>query len=225
MEMFKHLNNHRESSWGLVARAESGFRSWNVTNSEDPKFSSSGLDGFLTSSNISGVQRLRLPHKNDFPISFSLAVSRSLTKIIGLEAGLSYTYLSTTFEEGAARSHCHWHYLGIPVRLTFRSFQSGRFKLYGAVGGSVEVPLSSAASLSGSSASSIVKVMPNGSFSSPCVFTLTGSYGGAFKLSEKFELFVEPTLQLRLHNDAKVPNVWSDNTVGFSLPIGLRFNW
>lgn len=161
------------------------------------------------------------PHKNDFPISFTLAVRHGLTEKIGLEAGISYTYLSTNFETWNVYSHCQWHYLGIPLHLTFRSFTTGRLKLYGAVGGSLEIPLRSSAHISGASSTSYLK---EGSFHSPCVWTLSGSYGAALKLSNRFDIFIEPTLHIYLNNKATVPNIWSDNPLGFSLPIGLRLN-
>ena len=161
------------------------------------------------------------PHKNDFPISFTLAIRHGLTEKIGLEAGISYTYLSTNFETWNVYSHCQWHYLGIPLHLTFRSFTTGRLKLYGAVGGSLEIPLRSSAHISGASSTSYLK---EGSFHSPCVWTLSGSYGAALKLSNRFDIFIEPTLHIYLNNKATVPNIWSDNPLGFSLPIGLRLN-
>ncbi len=161
------------------------------------------------------------PHKNDFPISFTLAVRHGLTECIGLEAGISYTYLSTNFEMKNTYSHCRWHYLGIPLHVTFRTFTTGRVKLYGAVGGSLEIPLHSSAHISGASVTSYLE---EGSFHSPCVWTLSGSYGAALKLSNRFDLFIEPTVHIYLNNKATVPNIWSDNRLGFSLPIGLRLN-
>ncbi len=243
------LSKSRRKAWGLIAKAEPGLLASAISggisdpfdnstgNNEPPylsptdpdkdkneKSATRGASGFTTRSLTSSRDfsaYSEMNHKNDFPVSFTLALSRALTARIGVEAGLSYTYLSTTFEKGEANSHCRWHYLGIPVRVTFRSFQSGRLKLYGGVGGTFEIPLYSSAHVTRNPHGVNI---PEGRFNAPCVWTLSASYGAAIKLSYKFELFIEPTVQVYLNNKATVPNIWSDNRIGFSLPLGLRFN-
>ena len=218
------------SGWSFMAKAETGFMPGKV-NSESGGFTPDSFfgPGFpapilpdLSGSMADLCDYAGASHNNNLPISFTLAVSRALSDRISLETGLSYTYLSTTFDRYSAQSHACWHYLGIPVRVNMRSFSTGRLKLYGAIGGSLEIPLHSSARATGYNHS---VYFADGSFKSPCVFTISGSYGAALKLSQRFELFIEPTVQLYLHNAATVPNIWSDNRVGFSIPVGVRFNW
>ena len=161
-------------------------------------------------------------HHNYLPISFSLNVNKSFTKNLSVESGLTYTYLHSTFETSRARSHCHWHYIGIPLKLNFKTYTFGRFRLYASIGGEVDIPVYSGADVDAVSSS---PDLMSGKFDSSVVWSLSASYGVSFRLSRRVEIFLEPTLQYHFDHDFDVPNSWTDNPWGFSLPIGFRFNF
>lgn len=160
-------------------------------------------------------------HKNDQPISFSLAVSRSVSDLISLETGLTYTYLHSTFETLMSESDCRWHYLGIPLKVKFKTVGGKRWRLYASAGLEFEIPL-------------VAKSVVSTSFSQPDLYygrfrayslwTASASYGFSYRLTDKINVFIEPTLQYRFHHKYKVPNVWTDDRIGFTLPIGFRFD-
>lgn len=162
-----------------------------------------------------------VPHTNSLPMSFSASVSKTLNKTFSVESGLTYTYLHSTFETFSSKSDCYWHYLGIPVKINIRSFSYQRVKLYASVGGSIDIPLYSKAVVSDSPYASYLE---SGRFNSPVVWSMFVGYGIGIKLSNRVDIFLEPTLQYHFKHDYTVPNVWSDNQWGFSLPIGFRFN-
>ncbi len=161
-------------------------------------------------------------HHNYLPISFSLNVNKSFTKNLSVESGLTYTYLHSTFETSRARSHCYWHYIGIPLKLNFKTYTFGRFRLYASIGGEVDIPVYSGADVDAVSSS---PDLMSGKFDSSVVWSLSASYGVSFRLSRRVEIFLEPTLQYHFDHDFDVPNSWTDNPWGFSLPIGFRFNF
>ncbi|MDE5675280.1 MAG: hypothetical protein K2I44_08070, partial [Muribaculaceae bacterium] len=161
-------------------------------------------------------------HHNYLPISFSLNVNKSFTKNLSVESGLTYTYLHSTFETSRARSHCHWHYIGIPLKLNFKTYTFDRFRLYASIGGEVDIPVYSGADVDAVSSS---PDLMSGKFDSSVVWSLSASYGVSFRLSRRVEIFLEPTLQYHFDHDFDVPNSWTDNPWGFSLPIGFRFNF
>lgn len=161
-------------------------------------------------------------HHNYMPISFSLAVNKPLTKTIGLETGLTYTYLHSKFETSTSRVNCHWHYLGIPLKVNLNTFSSSRFRLYASIGGEVDIPLYSNAV---AEKTVMYPDLLTGKFNSSVVWSLSASYGISYNISNRIEIFVEPTLNYHFEHNHIVPNTWTDDKWGLSIPFGFRFKW
>lgn len=160
-------------------------------------------------------------HENDQPLSFSLTASKSISDVVSLETGLTYTYLHSTFETMMSVSDCHWHYLGIPLKVGFRTIGGKKWNLYASAGLEFEIPLVAKSVVSSSFSQ---PDLYSGRFSAYSLWTATATYGFSFRFTDKIDVFIEPTLQYRFHHKYKVPNVWTDDRFGFSLPIGFRFN-
>ena len=158
-------------------------------------------------------------HHNYLPLSVSLSLSRQFSKIIGIETGLTYTYLHSKFETSSSESHCHWHYLGVPLKLDINIYKTGRLRTYASVGGAVNIPLYSVADVTGRG--TYIDLKP-GRFHSPVTWSVGGACGVGWCISGKLELFIEPTLQYHFGTSHHVPNSWIDNPASFSLPLGLR---
>lgn len=161
-------------------------------------------------------------HHNYMPISFSLAVNKPLTKTIGLETGLTYTYLHSKFETSTSRVNCHWHYLGIPLKVNLNTFSSSRFRLYASIGGEIDIPLYSTAV---AEKTVMYPDLLTGKFNSSVVWSLSASYGISYKISNRIEIFVEPTINYHFEHNHIVPNSWTDDKWGLSIPFGFRFKW
>ena len=162
-----------------------------------------------------------VPHRNSMPVAVSLLVSKGITGALSAETGLTYTYLHTEFDGKRSTADCRWHYIGIPLKLKLRLFSSSRFSIYASAGGAIDIPVYSDADVKISEGTPDLK---NGSFSSSAVWSVTAGFGAVVKLSDHFEIFLEPTFQYRFKHHYSVPNAWTDNPIGISLPIGLRFN-
>lgn len=162
-----------------------------------------------------------VPHQNSMPITVSLFVSKKITGALSAETGLTYTYLHTEFDGGRSTADCRWHYIGIPLKLKLRLFSSSRFSIYASGGGAIDLPVYSYADVNTPEGTPDLK---SGSFTSSAVWSVTAGFGAAVKLSDHFEIFLEPTFQYRFKHHYSVPNAWTDNPIGISLPIGLRFN-
>ncbi len=161
-------------------------------------------------------------HYNDLPVTVSASISKFFSGCIGLETGLTYTYLHTTLESGALTSDCRWHYLGIPLKVIVNNYSSRRVRLYAAAGVQLDLPLSSFATTPyyGSGLP-----LPKGSFHSSAVFSVAVSYGINLNISDHVGVFFEPSLQYHFDHDYQVPNAWTDDKMMFSIPIGFRFNF
>ncbi len=166
----------------------------------------------------------RAPHRHHLPISFAITAEKHFSSWLGLESGIGYSYLHTDFERytsnGTEVTTCHWHYLEIPLKVNLYAYTSPRFKVYGSLGGRVAIPVYSYAQMPHNSN------VPSGTFNSKTVWSVGGSIGVSYRLSTCLDLFIEPSLRYHFPQEAKVPNVWTDDTPwSISIPIGLRLNW
>lgn len=163
----------------------------------------------------------RVSHSNSLPITVAVSAAKRLNNVFSIETGVRYTYLHSSFETKTSKAHCHWHYAGIPLKLNVKMFSARRFRAYVGAGGAVDIPLYSYADVTSDDGN--IDLSP-GRFSSSVVWSLSGNLGMSIELSKRLEIFIEPTLQYHFNHDFNVPNIWSDNNWGFSLPIGFRFN-
>ncbi len=165
------------------------------------------------------------PHHH-LPISFTLTAEKHFSSWLGLETGIGYSYLHTDFERYNPAnkkndvSSCHWHYLEIPLKVNLYAYTSPRMKLYFGFGGRVAIPVYSYANIAPN------PYCQSGGFNSKAVWSAGGSVGVAFRLSKRIDLFIEPSLRYNFPQDAKIPNIWTDDEPwSLSIPIGFRFNW
>ncbi len=162
--------------------------------------------------------------RHHLPISFAITAEKHFSSLLGLESGIGYSYLHTDFgcnnSCGKEVATCHWHYLEIPVKVNLYMYTSSRFKVYGALGASVALPIYSYAQMPP------LYNVPSGTFNSKVVWSAGGSMGLSFRLSKRLDIFIEPSLRYHFPQDAKIPNIWTDDTPwSISIPIGLRLNW
>lgn len=68
------------------------------------------------------------------PVSFGLVFRKNLSNSVGIESGLMYTYLSTTFEQQAtfvsSDAELMLHYLGVPLNLVVKLWSNPNWEIY-----------------------------------------------------------------------------------------------
>lgn len=194
----------------------------NPNNSDNSNNSDNRIETRVPRRSAPGYKNYNsLAHTNYLPVSFSVAVNKALDNTFSVETGLTYTYLHTTFESLPSYSNCHWHYLGIPLKLNTKICNFNRVNMYMSLGGIMNIPLYSYANVTTTSG---IPDLWGGRFQSSVVWSLSASYGVSIKLNKRVDVFLEPTLQYHFEHNATVPNIWTDEKWGFSLPIGFRFN-
>ncbi|MDE6409593.1 MAG: sigma-70 family RNA polymerase sigma factor [Muribaculaceae bacterium] len=203
---------------------EPGFNSTNDPDDDDGTDSSNDGKQSISRADIGGM-RPKTPlknqsHRNHLPISFAFTAQKNFNSTLGIETGLSYTYLHSTFEDSGFVTECHWHYLGIPVKLNLTFFSIPRIRIYGSLGGAFYYPVYASANEKW-----MVPALKTGKFHSHPVWSLGAGVGLSFNLSKKIDIYIEPTLQHYFTNKNDVPNLWTDQSWGFTFPIGIRFKW
>lgn len=161
------------------------------------------------------------PCKHHLPVTIGVSIEKHLTSWLGLESGISYTYLRTDFENNSNKTICHWHYLELPLKANLYAYDSSRFAIYGSVGGRFAVPVQSKISFYNYNINGDTGM----SFKSHTSWAVGGSIGVSYHLSKSLDLYIEPSLQYHFRHEYKIRNAWNEERWHFSLPIGLRFNW
>lgn len=212
------------------SKAYDSFRNEAIIPPNNSGNSVGGIDGeeshggkFHRRPSRSGVWYSDAAHHNHMPVTFAIAASKSFTNVISAETGLTYSYLHSEFDYlDNVVIHCHWHYIGIPLKLKFNTFSTGKISFYGSLGGAVDIPVYSNAVEKGDKYGNNLNT---GRFSSSVVWSVSASCGMSYKMTDKASLFVEPTVQYHFRHNYNVPNIWTDNPFGFTLPIGVRLNF
>ena len=179
----------------------------------------------LISSSGKGDTSMKTPlknqsHRNHLPISFAITSQKNFNAGFGIETGLNYTYLHTTFENKGFVTECHWHYIGIPLKVNLSLYNVNRLRIYSSFGGSFYYPVYSTANEKWMAPS-----LRTGSFHSHPIWSIGAGVGVSINLTKRIDLYLEPTIQYYFPNKDDVPNLWKDESWGFSLPIGVRFKW
>lgn len=161
--------------------------------------------------------------KHYLPITVGLTVEKHFVSWAAVETGLAYSYLHSDYEEYMQKASCHWHYIEIPLKLNLYAYHSERFSVYGSVGGRVALPVYSNGVISKIGKSSPTDI---GWLDPKPVWSAGVSVGVSYRVLKRLNLFLEPSLQYHFPQDAKMPNIWTDDEPwSFSIPIGVRFSW
>lgn len=159
--------------------------------------------------------------KHNIPISFSVSVQKMFTRKIGIETGITYTYLSSESKaEGKLDQDLkqRLNYIGIPISVVYSIADGKRFGVYGKIGFMVDKALSATAKSYFNDKSKSYDLSTEGV---QCSSTL--QVGGQYHINRYMSLYLEPTVSYYL--DSKQPVSYrTENDFGFSAIIGLRFN-
>ena len=140
------------------------------------------------------------------PVRFGISLRYKLTNRWNLESGLSYTHLSsditTTRENITSTMEQRLNYIGLPLCISYDLWKTKHFGLYISAGGMIEKSLDT----------------------SPWRFSLNGSAGAEYKLTEFFSLYAEPGLGYSIPDGSSIPTIYQDHPLNFNLSFGLRFN-
>ena len=195
----KHIGNR------LTAKV---YMSSTMTDSQTETFSIHGgpigggptIAGPNDSVYVHTTQRYRQPVRLGFLLRYRLNGRWSV------ESGLSYTHLSsditTTMNGMTTVTEQHLNYIGLPLNISYDLWKSRHFGLYISTGGMIEKRLDA----------------------SPWQFSINGSAGAEYKLTDIFSLYAEPGLGYYLKDGSTTPTIYQDRPLNFNLSFGLRFD-
>lgn len=171
-------------------------------------------------------------YSHKMPVKIGASIRYNFNKFLGIESGLTYSFLSSdlkTGEEGAVSSWSKgvqsMHYLGIPLNLSFNIFSSRYFNAYVTAGGLMEKcvrgSLKTDEYLDGKyHGSSSTTLKQKG-----LQWSVNGAAGIQVNILPQLGLYMEPGVSHHFSNISKVRTIYSDKPTDFSLSFGLRYTF
>ncbi|HLP04748.1 MAG TPA: porin family protein [Paludibacter sp.] len=216
----------RKKEWLLAANFSSG-NSTSVSNGNG--FIPTDAGNNMPASPPPPATRILSP--NDFskqnfraPLSFGITARKPLNGKLGLETGLVYTLLSSTFEEKAATSYdasLNLHYVGVPVNLYFDFWQSRKWQAYVSAGGMLEKGLQSVYTQNEHAGNATHTTISKTSIDG-FQWSLNGGIGLAYLLQRNIGLYFEPKFSYFFDNNQPV-SARTDKPTAIGLSSGIRF--
>ena len=162
------------------------------------------------------------------PVRAGIRMSIPLTDVLAVESGVTYTLLSSSVKSGSDENYYHTeqtlHYVGIPLKLSYKLWNSKRIGIYVSGGGMVEKCVSGKAQtkfIIGGSRNSVEEQKIS---EKPLQFSATFSAGIEANIAQNTSLFIEPGASYYIDNHSSVDNVYKDKPFNLDLNIGIRIN-
>lgn len=171
-------------------------------------------------------------YSHKMPVKIGASIRYDFNKFLGIESGLTYSFLSSDLKTGKEDAVSGWskgiqsmHYLGIPLNLSFNIFSSRYFNAYVTAGGLMEKcvrgSLKTDEYLDGKyHGSSSTALRQKG-----LQWSVNGAAGIQVNILPQLGLYMEPGVSHHFSNNSKVRTIYSDKPTDFSLSFGLRYTF
>ena len=232
----------------LIAKADNNNNKWQMSASVSSGGGSSSngnmykglMYDYATSANIadsfSGTKALSSKDlsENDFsemdhslPLSFGVNVRKDINKYIGIETGLTYTYLSSKFRKKAIKSleaRQELHYLGIPVNVVLYLWNSSNWNIYLSAGGMVEKGLTYKYTEDIYDKNNSTAVVHDKGSISGLQWSLNASLGASYMFYNDWSIYFEPRFSYYFDNKQPI-SIRTEKPSVFGLGAGLRYKF
>ena len=165
--------------------------------------------------NITSVEGVANEEQHDRPITFSLSLTKPLNDRWSIETGLQYSLLNSRFTQGSTVSRQQVHYLGLPLKLSYRMTDYKRLSVYQSTGLTLHLPVYGKVETSGAAHSC----------SPSWQWAVNASLGLQYQLAPNVNLFVEPTVNWFIPSGSDTHTIWTEQPVMVTTPFGIRFTW
>lgn len=165
---------------------------------------------------------------HDRPITFGISLNKSLSDRWSFEVGMQYSVLNSRSMMGNkdynVSKEQSVHYLGIPVRMSYRLADYRRLSVYGSAGISLNIPVYGRVD-SIYIVDNMQAYTDSRKVSPPVQWSTSFSLGAQYRFMSKWMLYVEPTLYWHIPNGSATHTIWTERPIMFSTSFGIRFTW
>ncbi|WP_455585135.1 sigma-70 family RNA polymerase sigma factor [Bacteroides sp.] len=165
---------------------------------------------------------------HDSPITIGLSINKKLNKRWSLETGLQYTLLKSTFSTGEKnyiQETQKIHYIGIPIRASYRWGNFRKLSFYSTAGIQADIPLKGTLHTSSHFGDSVSVNIDSRSLDVPLQWSINASTGVQYHFTPHASFYIEPTLNYYIPDGSGLRTIRREHPVTFTIPLGLRFSW
>lgn len=170
-------------------------------------------------------------YSHKLPVKFGVSFRYGFNKRLGIESGLTYTLLNSTFTTAAGTANGNTtgkqtlHYIGIPLNVTYNIIGSKLFNVYASAGGAMEKAVGGYFETTGHVDGKRSETNRNSLKPKELQWSLNASAGAQVNVMNQLGLFVEPGISYRIPSGSHVRSIYTDKKLDFSIGFGIRFNF
>ncbi|MCD8186439.1 MAG: PorT family protein, partial [Rikenellaceae bacterium] len=156
---------------------------------------------------------------HSLPLTFGFSFRKILPHRLGVEVGITYSYLYSKAENSSTKWKQQLHYLGVPVSLTYSPFQVNNWEFYGRIGGAADFNIAGRQRLENGGTTSK-------SFTHKGVqWSVSANVGAMYNINERVGIYVEPGVGHYFEFSNQPASYWQEHPTNFNLKFGVRTNF
>ena len=170
-------------------------------------------------------------YSHKLPVKFGVSFRYGFNERLGIESGLTYTLLNSTFTTVAGTANGNTtgkqtlHYIGIPLNVTYNIIGSKLFNVYASAGGAMEKAVGGYFETTGHVDGKRSETNRNSLKPKELQWSLNASAGAQVNVMNQLGLYVEPGISYRIPSGSHVRSIYTDKKLDFSIGFGIRFNF
>lgn len=170
-------------------------------------------------------------YSHKLPVKFGVSFRYGFNKRLGIESGLTYTLLNSTFTTAAGTANGNTtgkqtlHYIGIPLNVTYNIIGSKLFNVYASAGGAMDKAVGGYFETTGHVDGKRSETNRNSLKPKELQWSLNASAGAQVNVMNQLGLYVEPGISYRIPSGSHVRSIYTDKKLDFSIGFGIRFNF
>lgn len=165
---------------------------------------------------------------HDKPITFGLSMTKTINRNWNVETGLQYSLLKSEFILGEddyyVQKRQKIHYLGIPLRLSYKWLGANRWTAYTSAGIILNIPLSGKTDeqyVTGT----VTPYSNSWHFTPPFQWTVGTGVGLQYNFANNWGVYLESTFSWHIPNGSTTRTIWTEHPFTITVPFGIRFTW
>ena len=170
-------------------------------------------------------------YSHKLPVKFGVSFRYGFNEKLGIESGLTYTLLNSTFTTAAGTANGNTtgkqtlHYIGIPLNVTYNIIGSKLFNVYASAGGAMEKAVGGYFETTGHVDGKRSETNRNSLKPKELQWSLNASAGAQVNVLNQLGLYVEPGISYIIPSGSHVRSIYTDKKLDFSIGFGIRFNF
>ncbi|MDO4229679.1 MAG: outer membrane beta-barrel protein [Capnocytophaga sp.] len=193
---------------------------------EESTWKDSGLLGTLA---FNHGRETETEIKHRLPIRMGVLFNYEITKRIGIESGITYTYLTSDVREGSENyyftSQQKLHYIGIPFNLRYKVFALRKLEMYSSIGILSEKNISGDFTKVYFIDNQITQTENEKIKINTWQWSATASFGLQYNFSSFFGIYADPGVSYYFKNNTPIETFYTDQPFNFNINFGVRFTF